>query len=99
MSVLCPGAINTALMEQERVADNVHGQRLWKVYLKSLERGLPAEDVARCVVEGVREERFYLLPHPEVVDLPGERAQAVLHNEYPKFAENLGRLILEDRKR
>lgn len=93
VSVLCPGPVDTALMREPVELTNPAAERLWKVYVKSLERGLPPEDVARCVVDGVKEERFYLLPHPDVVALPAERAQAVAADSYPEFAENLAGLI------
>ena len=98
VSVLCPSAVDTALMQDDVALSSTSGERLWKVYVKSLERGLPAEEVARTVVFGIKEERFYLLPHTEVINLPSERAQAVLNDEYPKFADNLAGLIRQDRK-
>jgi NADP-dependent 3-hydroxy acid dehydrogenase YdfG len=93
VSVVCPSAINTRLMSDDVELPSAEAQRLWNVYLKSLERGLSPEDVARVVVDGIKEERFYLFPHPEVRDLPAERAQAVADDKYPTFADHLAGLI------
>ncbi len=94
VSVLCPGPINTGLLQrQPGDRKGSPAERLAAVYVKSLERGLAPEAVAGCVVDGVKAERFYLLPHPEVRDLPGRRAQAVLDDEYPAMPDALARLI------
>jgi NAD(P)-dependent dehydrogenase (short-subunit alcohol dehydrogenase family) len=53
VSVLCPQGVNTA-MAPRRLGD---GQT---------DGIIEADDLARIVVEGLREERFHILPHPEV---------------------------------
>lgn len=94
VSVLCPSAINTHLMDDHDASrQGSSGQRLAAVYQKSLERGLGPETVAQCVVDGVKAGRFYLLPHPEVVDLPQGRADAVREDVYPELPEGLAGLI------
>ena len=94
VSVLCPSAINTHLMDDHDVSrQGSSGQRLAAVYQKSLERGHGPEAVAQCVVEGVKAGRYYLLPHPEVAELPQRRADAVREDTYPEMPEGLARLI------
>ena len=102
VSVLCPGAINTALMSAERNRPRdlgrgaeLHetGAKLADLYQRSLERGIDPADVADTLVDGVLNERFYLLPHPEVIDLPSERAVAVKEDIYPALSEELAELI------
>lgn len=55
VSVLCPQGVNTA-MAPKRLGD---GQT---------DGIIEADDLARVVVETLREERFHVLPHPEVED-------------------------------
>ena len=35
--------------------------------------GMPADEVAECVLKGLRDETFYMLSHRHVVDLARER--------------------------
>ena len=102
VSVLCPGAVNTGVMRAHRnrpdslakkVGSNETGERLRRVYDRSLELGMSPDDVARTVIEGIEANRFYLLPHAEVADLPGLRAEAVKQDLYPRFDPNLARLV------
>jgi NAD(P)-dependent dehydrogenase (short-subunit alcohol dehydrogenase family) len=60
VSCLCPQGVRTPMLE-EALEDTVggHALRTGGAFLE------PAE-VADAVVEGIRAERFYILPHPEV---------------------------------
>jgi NAD(P)-dependent dehydrogenase (short-subunit alcohol dehydrogenase family) len=64
VSVLCPQGVNTA-MAPRRLGD---GQT---------DGILEPEDVARTVVETLREERFYVFPHPEVGEYVRRKADDV----------------------
>ena len=58
VSVLCPQAVRTAMTDSDDpVIANVvaHGM-------------IEPEEVAEAVVTGLRDERFWILPHPEVAD-------------------------------
>ena len=102
VSVLCPGAVKTAVMEADRnrpdelaklTGKNMIGDKLLQVYHRSLEHGLPADSVASLVIDGVRENRFYLFPHPEVAGLASQRAEAVKSDRYPEFDPVLAKLV------
>ncbi len=102
VSVLCPGAVNTAVMEADRnrpddlaklTGKNMTGDKLLQVYHRSLAHGLSAENVASLVIDGVRENRFYLFPHPEVAGLAAARAEAVKSDRYPEFDPALAKLV------
>lgn len=53
VSVLCPQAVRTAMTAGGPGVAGVDGM-------------MEADDVAKVVVEGLRDERFLILPHPEV---------------------------------
>jgi short-subunit dehydrogenase len=74
ISVLCPGIVKTQILrsahrpqavpEETPVAqrqDNAEEQRLQRAQ----ETGMAPEAVAELVFQAVREERFYILTHPE----------------------------------
>ena len=58
VSVLCPQGVNTRMLEESM---SVTGQLL-------KQDAIEPEDVANAVVEALAEERFLVLPHPEVHD-------------------------------
>jgi NAD(P)-dependent dehydrogenase (short-subunit alcohol dehydrogenase family) len=61
VSCVCPQAVNTAMLDEAR-QDPVGAAPL-------LAQGvIEPEDVAAAVVEGIREERFLILPHPQVAE-------------------------------
>ena len=102
VSVLCPGAVNTAVMDADRnrpetlarsSVTNETGKRLLEIYRRSLDHGMSASQVAQTVIEGIKANRFYLLPHAEVVGLPAKRAEAVKSDAYPEFDTNLASLV------
>ncbi len=53
VSVLCPQGVNTAMAPRSLGDGQTDGI-------------IEADDLAQVVVEGLRAERFYILPHPEV---------------------------------
>ena len=102
VSVLCPGPIDTAIMSADRnrpsslastVGLNETGEKLQDVYRRSLRSGMAPEDVAAAVIEGIRQQNFYILPHKAVADLPGERADAVRTDRYPELSTELAELL------
>jgi NAD(P)-dependent dehydrogenase (short-subunit alcohol dehydrogenase family) len=66
VSCLCPQGVNTALLQQamQGVAGSV----------VAAQGTIEPEDVADAVVAGLAEERFLILPHPEVHDYEQRRA-------------------------
>ena len=75
VSVLCPGWVATNL------ADSARGQ---DAGLRSLiSRGIPPEAVAEQTVRGVRENRFYLLTHPQMAAAVRRRADQILEGRAP----------------
>jgi NAD(P)-dependent dehydrogenase (short-subunit alcohol dehydrogenase family) len=63
VSVLCPQAVNTPLLQGPADAGNPSA-----VAVRNASAVLEPEDVADAVVRGLAEERFLILPHAEVAD-------------------------------
>jgi len=66
VSCLCPMGVNTPLLHSGEDSDDVSG-RAASAVVKAAGQVLEPEEVADIVVEGLRSERFLLLPHPEVL--------------------------------
>jgi len=64
VSCLCPQGVITPLLN--------NGRENRSAFL--LEGALQPEEVAECVVQGIAEERFLILPHPEVLGYMQRRA-------------------------
>jgi NAD(P)-dependent dehydrogenase (short-subunit alcohol dehydrogenase family) len=58
VSCLCPMGVRTPMTESDHLATDV---------VAAAGAMLEPEDVAAAVVEGLRDERFLILPHPEVM--------------------------------
>ena len=88
VSVLCPGMVHTRILESERTrpddlapedenaeaAARAHSE----VMHMAMNAGIPAEEVAQLVVDGVRKNLMYLFPHPELKASTEARVQAIL---------------------
>jgi NAD(P)-dependent dehydrogenase (short-subunit alcohol dehydrogenase family) len=83
VSCLCPAGVTTDFLDRE---DAIHQ------FLAT--SALSAEDVAGSVVQGLRDERFLILPHPEVAEFfafKGQDYDRWLHN-FARIAEKLDRI-------
>lgn len=87
-SVLCPGVVRTNIASAERnrpvefgsgsVNREARGELTWRI-----ERGMSPTDVAQVVLESIRDERFYILPHRSWDDAVLARVQAILDRRVP----------------
>ena len=83
VSVLCPGWVQTRIGESDRnrppelqdeTESNPIGE-MGKEFLKTLvDSGLPPSEVAGRVHDAIREERFYILTHPEMTPMVQRRS-------------------------
>ncbi|MBV8386025.1 MAG: SDR family NAD(P)-dependent oxidoreductase, partial [Acidimicrobiia bacterium] len=93
VSVLCPGWVNTRINEADRnrPADlqpppgedttmMEAGRQMLDGLLKS---GLQPSEVASQVLDAIREERFYILTHPEMVPMIDQRMRDILEGRNP----------------
>lgn len=86
-SVLCPGAVDTQIVDSDRnrPADSVAGhestaqETAFKNGARNMLRneGIPPGQVAALVVEAIRDQRFWIMPHPEFIDAVRARAEAM----------------------
>ena len=82
VSVLCPGAVNTRIVDAERNrpadvpgSSGAVAERFTAASSRMLrEQGLAPSDVAAMVVDAVRTGRFWILTHPGWYDVMNERA-------------------------
>jgi NAD(P)-dependent dehydrogenase (short-subunit alcohol dehydrogenase family) len=98
VSVLCPGLVNTQIMASDRnrpgrlendAAIEAAGSRPEaQAYMERLGEGLrtsgsPPSYVADAVLRGIREERFYVLPHDDFDGQIRERMESILERRNP----------------
>jgi len=90
VSVLCPALVRTAIFDSERnrpaelgpaESDQTERADLLRAALEAM--GIAPEQVADEVVHAVRDDRFYVLPHPEVKDLVRTRMEAIIEGRNP----------------
>jgi len=92
-SVLCPGWVNTRIMQSERNRPEAprealneqsaaRGEMMRKTVEGLIQAGLDPAEVGRMVVDAVKRERFYILTHPwnEMIE---QRVENVLQDRDP----------------
>jgi NAD(P)-dependent dehydrogenase (short-subunit alcohol dehydrogenase family) len=80
VSCLCPMGVNTAMLAGDL---NSVGVRV----VRAASTVLEPEDVAGIVLDGLREERFLILPHPEVLEFFQRKA-----GDYDRWLAGMRRL-------
>ena len=98
VSVLCPGWVNTQILESERnrpdelrgdspTVLNIPGaEPLLDRVRELLSTGMKPERVADRVLEAIREEKFYVMTHPEFVVPVRTRMENILEGRNPIFS-------------
>src|SRR4051794_31588452 len=82
VSCLCPMGVNTAMLHPEGMEDNVASATV-----TTAGAVLEPEDVAETVMAAVRDERFLILPHPEVLTFFQRKA-----TDYDRWIAGMQRL-------
>ena len=95
VSVLCPGTVNTPVAEAARKRlyqmRDVPGERkmtprderLIEQLSQIFSEGMDPEEVAERVFEAIREEKFYILTHPDQKSRVQRRMEAILEERNP----------------
>ncbi len=92
ISVLCPGMVATRFSAQKR--PDAFKEPMEKIDSGSkatrdaiaklmLEQGMPTDQVADMVFEGIRNDRFYILTHPGFKSFVRTRMEDILHDRTP----------------
>ena len=93
VSVLCPAYVPTGIADSERnrpagIEATVKSKEMLareQMLKKAVSSGrLSADDVARAVVQAVKEERFYILTHPRIKGAIGARMDDILEDRPPR---------------
>ncbi len=95
-SVVCPGLINTNILDAERNRGDEFGTKTDVSALRpelqsfatdfgsALRSGYPPEVVAEHVLDGIRADRFYILPaQPEIIDVVNARMTGIVEQRNP----------------
>ena len=93
VSVLCPGFVKTNLLVspkwQERLGveppatTSPMGEVIMQMLNDGVENGVDPDGIAAEVVDAILSERFWILTHPEMRNLPVERMQRAAAQENP----------------
>lgn len=94
VSVLCPGFVRTSISESERArpddfrdpapqSDKLT-EEVGEYYRSEVERGIEPAAVAEAVIESIRDNRFYILTHPDLDKALGNRFDDILERRNPK---------------
>jgi NAD(P)-dependent dehydrogenase (short-subunit alcohol dehydrogenase family) len=96
VSVLCPGFVKTNIGSSDRNrppgvprGDAPGEGRMAAVIGAMVEQGIPPETVAEQVVAAIRDERFYILTHPDTKPAVAVRMKDILEDRTPKIDPGL----------
>jgi NAD(P)-dependent dehydrogenase (short-subunit alcohol dehydrogenase family) len=94
VSVLCPGWVRTGIADADRnwpsrLGDPppaVQGSEVvTPIIKKALDEGKEPAEVADLVAEAITDRRFWVLPHPEFVELAARRWRRIADGEDPEL--------------
>ena len=99
VSVLCPAWVNTALADADRnrpaeltdagATKSPQSEMVELALRQFLETGLPPEQVADAVLDAIRDEKFYILTHPEGNEVIEARMHDILEGRKPTYQQVL----------
>ncbi len=87
MSVLCPGFVRTGLLRHETGPEPVtrFGNLMLELIRAGIEGGIEPSEVADQVIDAVRTERFWILTHADMREMPVARMQRAAAQENPRL--------------
>jgi NAD(P)-dependent dehydrogenase (short-subunit alcohol dehydrogenase family) len=92
VSVLCPGIVNTRIMESMRNRPGHEttlgptapaSEARWEALRQLVPAGMPPGQVADAVFEALRKDEFYILTHPEGKEAVRTRMEDILQERNP----------------
>jgi short-subunit dehydrogenase len=95
-SVLCPGFVATKISDSERnrtkgeQKPSSPGQMASQEMIREMARqqvaaGIKPAEVAEMVLEGIRDDRFYIITHPRFRKLIRLRMENIIEGRTPRF--------------
>ena len=85
-SVLCPGPINTNIVDSQRNRDpdsaaqhieTEAGEKFWDILTQSLAEGMDPDEVGPMVLDAVVNDKFWVLTHPDMASIVGKQLNAL----------------------
>ena len=93
VSVLCPGFVKTNILDSERNRPaefqtpqqelDEAGQAMNAAFRQFIDQGMPPARVAEKVFAAIQDEKFYILPHPELLEPVRSRMEDILAQRNP----------------
>jgi NAD(P)-dependent dehydrogenase (short-subunit alcohol dehydrogenase family) len=92
VSVLCPGWVNTRIHEADRNRppelqqdnpDNPMAEMGRQMLTSLISSGMPPSEVAGRVLDAIRDERFYIITHPDMLPMVRHRMEDILGGRTP----------------
>ena len=94
VSVLCPSFVATRILDSERNrpfelrndparANSPEKEALEKKIRQAAKTAISSREVADLVFDAIKEQRFYIFPHPELKDLVRLRMEDILLERNP----------------
>jgi short-subunit dehydrogenase len=96
VSVVCPGLVKTRILDcarnrPERLAATAPMGPVeaagWETLRQQIQTAMPPGQVADAIFQAVREERFYILTHPEGKDWIRTRMEDILQERNPSLLQ------------
>ena len=102
-SVLCPGFVKTQILDSDRNrpeelriderAQSPVEALMEQAFRAQVDAGMPPAQVAEVVLSAIKEEKFYIFPHPEMLEVYKEYSEGAIARNNPVF--NPQRLALD----
>lgn len=98
VSCLCPGWVRTGIMDSQRnwpeelgtaPERTVIGEIVGKHVERAIAEGMPPAQVADLVLDAVRENRYWVFPHPDFLDIAVQRFHRIADAANPVPAEQM----------
>jgi NAD(P)-dependent dehydrogenase (short-subunit alcohol dehydrogenase family) len=99
VSVLCPGWVATGIHDSgrnwperlgERPPASLAGEVLSPHFKRAIDEGMAPAAVADLVAEAIEARKFWILPHPEWVELAAVRWQGISEGKNPEVTDSPG---------
>ena len=103
-SVLCPGWVNTNIIDSERNRPEEFGKRtdlsavppaalaVRQFVVDLIKNGIQPEEIARQVFEAIRDDRFYIIPaQPNILDMVDTRMEDIRERRNPTIVVPISR--------